>query len=157
MTCVIVLQDAILPPCNILYIFMVKQPGKPFLLIDNPRTLPVTQLNVPVANLLKFILGSKAERYKAKKNALRSIKGKIIHFFCFIPVSFGTTYLQRIHPAPTSIAMTNIRTHLLIPDYCQYLSSHNIKLNIACCKINCCEYCIQILDQDKIDSNSQKI
>ena len=65
MTCVIVLQDAIPPPCNILYIFMVKQPGKPFLLIDNPRILPVTQLNVPVANLLKFILGSKAERYKA--------------------------------------------------------------------------------------------
>ena len=29
--------------------------------------LPVTFLNVPVSNLLEFILGSKAERYKAKK------------------------------------------------------------------------------------------
>ena len=37
--------------------------------------LPVTFLNVPVSNLLEFILGSKAERYKAKKkkNTLRSI------------------------------------------------------------------------------------
>ena len=37
--------------------------------------LPVTLLNVPVSNLLEFILGSKAERYKAKKkkNTLRSI------------------------------------------------------------------------------------
>ena len=59
--------DNLLIDLQLLYIFMVKQPGKPFLLIDNPRTLPVTQLNVPVANLLKFILGSKAERYKAKK------------------------------------------------------------------------------------------
>ena len=145
MTCVIVLQDAIPPPCNILYIFMVKQPVKPFLLIDNPRTLPVTQLNVPVANLLKFILGSKAERYKANS------------FLLFYSPQLRNQVSSKRHPAPTSIAMTNIRTHLLIPDYCQYLSSHNIKLNIACCKISCCEYCIQILDQDKIDSNTQNI
>ena len=63
---------------------MVKQPVKPFLLIDIPRTLPVTQLNVPVANLLKFLLGSKAERYKANS-----------FFFRFIPLSLGTKYLQR--------------------------------------------------------------
>ena len=85
---------------------MVKQPGKPFLLIDNPRTLPVTQLNVPVANLLKFILGSKAERYKANS------------FLLFYSPQPRNQVSSKRHPAPTSIAMTNIRTHLLIPDYC---------------------------------------
>ena len=85
---------------------MVKQPGKPFLLIDNPRTLPVTQLNVPVAHLLKFILGSKAERYKANS------------FLLFYSPYPRNQVSSKRHPAPTSIAMTNIRTHLLIPDYC---------------------------------------
>ena len=33
--------------------------------------LPVTFLNVPVSHLLEFILGSKAERYKAKKRTHR--------------------------------------------------------------------------------------
>ena len=62
---------------------MVKQPGKPFLLIDNPRTLPVTQLNVPVANLLNSSLDPRLSDIKQ------------IHFFCFIPLSLGTKYLQR--------------------------------------------------------------
>ena len=48
--------------------------------------LPVTLLNVPVSNLLKFILGSKAERYKAKKKKRIEIdsEGRIIHVFFFI-------------------------------------------------------------------------
>ena len=49
--------------------------------------LPVTLLNVPVSNILKFILGSKAERYKAKKKEKRieiDSEGRIIHVFFFI-------------------------------------------------------------------------
>ena len=47
--------------------------------------LPVTLLNVPVSNILKFILGSKAERYKAKKKRIEiDSEGRIIHVFFFI-------------------------------------------------------------------------
>ena len=52
--------------------------------------LPVTFLNVPVSNLLEFILGSKAERYKAKKkkNTLRSIvREEYFMSFFIIPFS----------------------------------------------------------------------
>ena len=55
--------------------------------------LPVTFLNVPVSNLLEFILGSKAERYKAKKkkkrkNTLRSIlREEYFMSFFIIPLS----------------------------------------------------------------------
>ena len=63
--------------------------------------LPVTFLNVPVSNLLEFILGSKAERYKAKKkkkrkNTLRSIlREEYFMSFFIIPLSLWARYLQR--------------------------------------------------------------
>ena len=55
--------------------------------------LPVAFLNVPVSNLLEFILGSKAERYKAKKkkkkNTSRSIlREEYFMSFFIIPFSF---------------------------------------------------------------------
>ena len=54
--------------------------------------LPVTFLNVPVSNLLEFILGSKAERYKAKKKkkkkTLRSILGEE-YFMSFFIIPFS--------------------------------------------------------------------
>ena len=48
--------------------------------------LPVTFLNVPVSNLLEFILGSKAERYKAKKKKEHieiDSEGRIFHVFFY--------------------------------------------------------------------------
>ena len=49
--------------------------------------LPVTFLNVPVSNLLEFIFGSKAERYKAKKKKKEHIEidseGRIFHVFFY--------------------------------------------------------------------------
>ena len=62
--------------------------------------LPVTFLNVPVSNLLEFILGSKAERYKAKKKKKRThwdrFWGKNIScLFFIIPFSLWAKYLQR--------------------------------------------------------------
>ena len=50
--------------------------------------LPVTFLNVPVSNLLEFILGSKAERYKAKKKKKKEhteidSEGRIFHVFFY--------------------------------------------------------------------------
>ena len=61
--------------------------------------LAVTFLNVPVSNLLEFILGSKAERYKAKKkkkNTLRSIlREEYFMSFFIIPFSLWAKYLQR--------------------------------------------------------------
>ena len=54
--------------------------------------LPVAFLNVPVSNLLEFILGSKAERYKAKKkkkkNTLRSIQREE-YFMSFLIIPFS--------------------------------------------------------------------
>ena len=50
--------------------------------------LPVTFLNVPVSNLLEFILGSKAERYKEKKKKKKEhleidSEGRIFHVFFY--------------------------------------------------------------------------
>ena len=48
--------------------------------------LPVTFLNVPVSNLLEFILGSKAERYKEKKKKEHieiDSEGIIFHVFFY--------------------------------------------------------------------------
>ena len=51
--------------------------------------LAVTFLNVPVSNLLEFILGSKAERYKAKKEHIEiDSGGRIFHvFFLLFPLA----------------------------------------------------------------------
>ena len=55
------------------------------------KQLPVTFLNVPVSNLLEFILGSKAERYKAKKKKEHieiDSEGRIFHvFFLLFPLA----------------------------------------------------------------------
>ena len=53
--------------------------------------LPVAFLNEPVSNLLEFILGSKADRYKAKKkkkNTLRSIQREE-YFMSFFIIPFS--------------------------------------------------------------------
>ena len=69
--------------------------------------LPVTLLNVPVSNILKFILGSKAERYKAKKKKRIEIdsEGRIIHFFFLLfPLASEPSIFKEI-------PCTNLNSH----------------------------------------------
>ena len=46
---------------------MIKQPGKPFLLKQPKNSACYTQAMCQLPFFLNYILGSKAERYKAKK------------------------------------------------------------------------------------------